>query len=400
MSYFLERAAALGHDVQKLEADETVEQSIEVSSIDELKKFLTKDLPEVDDVDEGKESDTQLSLTLADKAHDYVFKGTALSKNDLEQLSSVFPVKINTVSCSNKVLKPGEEWDLGTSQTLQAINIGTLTMGAGSSIKIANTALILTIDTLVKLPGTDTSGSANYDLGIFGVTGVTPGQANSGNNGIGGDNGKDGTCGSGGGVPGDNGKPGANGSNGALGHQGNSGNDGLASLAANITIRKNIQAKAFMIYTRSGDGGQGGQGGNGGYGGNGGNGGNGATCGCTHTDGGDGGNGGSGGNGGTGGNGGNGKPGNDIYVFVPAGCRGKIITTSDTSNPGAGGKGGNGGNGGYGGRGGNGGGASGCPTGNSGKSGNPGNPGNPGQIGTPGTQAGTPGQIYVKECCC
>lgn len=395
MNEFLERAKELGHDVQKLEAGKTVEQPIELSDIDVLKEFFAKDFPVVN---EGNVSNNPLfSMTIEDKAHDYVFKGIPLGKKDVGHLISVFPMRIKTVSIPDKVLKPGEVWDLGTSQTPQVINIGTLTMGAGSSIKIANTVLALTIDTLVKLAGTVPFGSVNYDLGIFGVTGSTPGQADSGESGNYGTDGKGGTCGSGGGIAGDDGKPGTNGSNGGLGHQGYTGNDGLPSLTATITINRNIQTNSFVIYTRSGDGGQGGQGGNGGNGGNGGSGGDGATCGCEHTDGGNGGQGGNGGNGGDGGQGGNGKQGNDIFVYVPKGCGSKIIKMNDTSNPGVGGKGGNGGKGGSGGKGGDGGGRSGCPIGSSGTSGNSGAPGNPGQIGKPGTQSGTPGQIYVTE---
>jgi hypothetical protein len=54
------------------------------------------------------------------------------------------------MSIENKTLGVDEVWDLGTSTTPQVININTLTMERGSSIVIRNTALTLTVQTLIR----------------------------------------------------------------------------------------------------------------------------------------------------------------------------------------------------------------------------------------------------------
>jgi hypothetical protein len=394
MKTFEERARVLGHDVQKLNGGQEIDQLLEVADIDQLKKLLVADLP-ASKVPKSTTADKKLPRALVDKAHDYVFFDAPLSEVEKAHVARSFPIKIRTISNANKVLKPGEIWDLGTSTFSVIVNLGKLTMGAGSSIKIANTALSMNVDTIVKDTGNSIS-NVNYDLGIFGVTGSTPGQADKGVNGAAGLKGQDGTCGSGGGIAGDDGKAGTAGGHAGNGSDGLTGYDGLPSLTASINIGC-IQTESFVISTRSGDGSQGGQGGNGGDGGQGGNGGDGATCACEHTNGGNGAQGGDGGNGGNGGQGGNGVPGNDIHVTVAKGQSGNIVPISAVAAPGNGGTGGTGGQPGNGGNGGKGGGATGCPIGYSGSNGANGNAGHPGQTGKPGTISGNPGQIYINE---
>ncbi|NGP89045.1 hypothetical protein [Fodinibius halophilus] len=402
MDDFLKNAKQLGQDVEKLKKGEKISHNVTVENIEELKKMLhdgqSKDVRT--ERPSGTDPDTHQTLAdqLVKKAQDYVFCDTPLSNEEQTQIAAKFPMDVQVSSLPDKTLAAGEEWDLGTSTSPVVINLGTLTMEPGSSIKIANTVLKMSVQKLVRNSGS-TQG-ANYDLGIFGVTGTTPPQAAHGTNGDDGIKGKDGTCGSGGGIAGDNGKPGARGSSGGTGSQGKTGGEGLPSLTANITIGSGGiggSADQFVIYTRSGDGGQGGQGGKGGNGGDGGNGGNGATCGCEHTDGADGGNGGNGGRGGNGGQGGDAVAGNDIYVTVPTDNAKKIVKQSSVANPGNGGLGGPGGDPGNGGKGGSGGGASGCPTGSGGSSGSGGSAGNSGDNGNAGTQTGAPGTIYVTE---
>lgn len=402
MENFYKKASQMGHDVEKLKKGESYDHIVMVKDIEELKSLLrdndghslhSSSPGGVDD-----EAHPTLALKLAKKAQDYVFNDVPLSDEDRIHLKSSFPMAVRTMSLSDLTLAPGYVWDLGTSTSPVVVNLGTLTMEAGSSIKIANTVLSLSVEKLIRNAGSTTG--ANYDLGIFGVTGVTPPQAGQGIAGGTGANGKPGDCQSGGGIAGNDGGPGATGHNGGTGLQGLTGGQGLAALTATIKIGPGGiggSADQFVITTRSGDGGQGGQGGKGGNGGNGGNGGDGATCACEHTSGGDGGNGGNGGTGGEGGIGGNAAKGNDIYVTVPTGQSKKIIKLPVTAIPGNGGLAGPGGDPGAGGTGGKAGGASGCPKGSNGKNGNPGSGGDAGKNGPAGTQTGAPGNIYVTE---
>ncbi len=405
MKYFIETAKKLGHDVEKLQKGEAIHSTKVVNNINELKSLLNHN---------GETSETRAARLEGIKAKDtsklnathkllhsaqaFVFADHDLTDAEHQSIKSSFPIEVKTSSFPNKTLKPGEVWDLGTSVSPVVINLGTLTMEPGSSIKIANTVLSLSVNTLVR--NGSSTGSANYDLGIFGVTGITPERAGQGSKGASGDDGHHGTCKSGGGIAGDNGKPGHKGSTGGKGDQGKTGYDGLPSLTATIKIGSGGitgSSGIFVISTKSGDGGQGGQGGKGGTGGTGGDGGDGATCGCEHTDGGDGGKGGNGGEGGQGGSGGNAVNGNDIYVTVLKGQSNKIIKQQMTATPGHAGLGGPGGKAGKGGDGGSKGGAHGCPKGDKGDDGKHGMGGNAGTKGSAGTQTGAPGTIYVTE---
>ena len=386
--------AGIDFPAQKNGAESEWEFEAEVKDIDQLKALLAYDMPEVDKTLQVTEKSNAPS-TIEKKAHDFVFLGKELTDKDRKMMEGSFPMNVVVKSSPDKVLKKNEVWDLGTSTTPRVYHIGTLTMNPGSSIRIANTVLNLTIDRLVKIVDTN-AGVVNYDLGIFGVIGDTPDAALVGTAGITGPNGDGGTCCSGGGIAGDNGKPGAKGGDGGKGNTGIEGNDGLPSLTAYIKIGT-IDADSFVISTRSGDGSQGGKGGDGGKGGNGGNGGNGASCACEPTTAGHGGNGGNGGDGGDGGIGGNGVKGNDIYVTVRRGDGKKVICLRDTANPGKGGQPGSGGQAGIGGNGGKGGGKSGCPSGSNGSHGSAGNAGNAGVSGVSGKLSGAPGEIFIHE---
>ena len=352
--------AGIDFPAQKNGAESEWEFEAEVKDIDQLKALLAYDMPEVDKTLQVTEKSNAPS-TIEKKAHDFVFLGKELTDKDRKMMEGSFPMNVVVKSSPDKVLKKNEVWDLGTSTTPRVYHIGTLTMNPGSSIRIANTVLNLTIDRLVKIVDTN-AGVVNYDLGIFGVIGDTPDAALVGTAGITGPNGDGGTCCSGGGIAGDNGKPGAKGGDGGKGNTGIEGNDGLPSLTAYIKIGT-IDADSFVISTRSGDGSQGGKGGDGG----------------------------------DGGIGGNGVKGNDIYVTVRRGDGKKVICLRDTANPGKGGQPGSGGQAGIGGNGGKGGGKSGCPSGSNGSHGSAGNAGNAGVSGVSGKLSGAPGEIFIHE---
>lgn len=393
MDNFLKRATDLGQDIEKLKNGQVIDQIITVDSLAKLKALLNDGTTANVNAKKPVSADQNAIVSIAEKVHDHIFFDSILEDNDISYLKRVFPVDVRTVTAGDKTLQPGEVWDLGTSTSPVVVNLGTLTMQAGSSIKIANTVLDMMVDTLVVNTGSTTSP---YDLGIFGVKGITPPQAGPVKDADNGTVGSSGTCGPGGGVPGDNGGTGNTGQPGHDGNTGTVGGNGFPSLTSIIKIG-NITGN-FRISTRSGDGGQGGQGGVGGNGGVGGTGGHGATCGCTNTNGGKGGTGGNSGNGGVGGKGGDAVDGNNIYVIVPKGQAGKIIQINATANGGPGGPGGPAGKPGAKGVGGKGGGASGCPSGSTGSDGDAGqSTGRTGNSGAASAKTGAPGIFYIIE---
>ena len=398
MNEFLDIAKVLGHDVESLGAGEPVVQDRTVGDIGDLKAILTAGVP--GGMRQAPEKSLAGGTSIVDKAHGFVFGDVPLSPADQAQVALAFPMTVTTLSLPDKTLAANEVWDLGTSSSPVVVNLGKLTMEPGSSIRIANTVLSLSVQTLIRNSAPGAKSSANYDLGIFGVTGATPPAPAQGIAGASGQPGAGGTCGSGGGIAGDDGQPGGSGGAGGRGAAGAAGGDGLAALTATVTIGSGGiggTAGQFVVYTRSGDGGQGGPGAKGGNGGRGGSGGTGATCGCEYTNGAAGGNGSDGAPGGDGGIGGNAVKGNDIFVSVPTGQKSKVVTFSSIANPGQGGPGGPGGDPGAGGWGGGGGGATGCPTGRGGSSGDGGAAGASGNPGKPGALTGAPGTVYVTE---
>jgi hypothetical protein len=393
---FEERARRLYHDVSALLKGVEIDSQIAINDVGQLRDVLDDGATPDERQVRGKRISARSSPNsvtqeaVLNRVLAYVLGNEDLNADDRRRIQAVFPMTIRAISNLEKTLQPGEVWDLGTSSTPVTVNLGTLTMMAGSSIRIQNTVLTFTADSVIRQSG---PGGPNYDMALFGATGPTGGVASSGGVGGAGAQGSPGTCSSPG-VAGNDGGPGGQGKTGATGGVGSQGGDGLAALTATIRVAKSLGGDAgqFVVLTQSGTGGSGGPGGTGGTGGPGGNGGDGASCGCEGTNGGNGGDGGSGGSGGTGATGGNGTDGQDIYVYVPAASLGKIKTVLNTVPAGLGGVGGPGGSGGAGGNAGGGG-----KHHSGGGNGGTGSSGSPGPNGPSGSRGGNPGQIFVAS---
>ncbi len=370
-----------------------VTQVIKVNNPQELKELLHEGTAaaisnmDLSTGEEAMDDEQKLLKHLSE----YVMHGKELNDYENKVLERLFPMDVTAIAAADKILAPGEVWNLGTSAAPVSVTIGTLTMGAGSSIVAYNTAVTMTIDKLIKEAGSGQSN--NFDIGIYGVDGGKGSAGKDGDGGGTGDTGKLGTCSSPG-IQGDDGGPGGPGKTGSPGDKGGKGEKGKASMPAEINIKdlKGLLDNKLVIYTKSGGGGTGGDGGKGGKGGKGGTGGDGATCGCEGTSGGSGGSGGTGGKGGVGGDGGDAVPGNNITVYVPVGCTDKIVPVSEEAAGGQGGKGGAKGDGGDAGDGGSGG-----KHHDGGGKGGTGSPGEYGDIGKSSTVTGVPGRILVIE---
>ena len=370
-----------------------VTQMIKVNNPQELKELLHEGTAaaisnmDLSTGEEAMDDEQKLLKHLSE----YVMNGKELNDYENKVLKRLFPMDITVIAAEDKRLAPGEVWNLGTSAAPVSVTIGTLTMGAGSSIVAYNTAVTMTIDKLIKEAGSGQSN--NFDIGIFGVDGGKGTAGKDGDGGGTGDTGKLGTCSSPG-IQGDDGGPGGPGKTGSIGDKGGIGEKGKASMPTEINIKdlKGLLDNKLVIYTKSGGGGTGGDGGKGGKGGKGGTGGAGATCGCEGTSGGSGGSGGQGGKGGVGGDGGDAVPGNNITVYVPVGFTDKIVPVSEEAAGGQGGKGGARGDGGDAGDGGSGG-----KHHDGGGKGGTGSPGEYGDTGKSSTVTGVPGRILVIE---
>ena len=287
MAQFDDLAEKFGHDSNELKAGEEIVSTVKVNSLDELKALFDHgDPPEARAFVGGNIGSAPTAASLPSRVEAHIFGDAPLADADAEQLKAAFPVEVTTLSALNKTLNPGEVWNLGTSTSPVSINLGTLTMEAGSSIRIQNTILKFTVQTLIRNSGSSTS-TVNYDIGIFGATGATGPTGAAGSTGATGAVGTPGTCTVSNSEPGDDGGNGATGTIGSTGGVGQPGGAGLAALNAYITIQQGLTGSAgqLVVATTSGTGGAGDMGGAGGVGGPGGQGGDGATCACTGTSG-------------------------------------------------------------------------------------------------------------------
>ncbi|MBC6477939.1 MAG: hypothetical protein GDA56_09275 [Hormoscilla sp. GM7CHS1pb] len=405
-SSFLEKALQLGHDPEVIKATGIEYQLKQVENPDGIRKLL---LPMNDDLREWLRQSLRKDrqrLPYTDNVHFMIWHivgGMGMSKHQHEEMNAFFPRKVETLSMTDKVLGPGEVWDVTPDDTAAPaiINLNKLTMKAGSKIVCRAAQLDMQVQELIKDGSSADEDTDNQDihrLGDINIVGETPKKAQNGGGGADRGSANDGTNASCGGMAHCTtyATPGSNGDNGGNGDHGDTGADGLEAVYSRIKVHRiELQngGSNLFVYTRGGDGGDGGDGGKGGNGGDGGKGGNSSACGCTTCsakDGGDGGNGGKGGNGGDGGNGGRAM---DITVEIAQGYRHLVEGRSDASQPGVGGEAGGAGGPGKAGEGGsaNGKNTSGAQAGSSGEPGEPGNPGNRGALG------GSAGQIEIRE---
>ncbi|MBF0419010.1 MAG: hypothetical protein HQL78_02465 [Magnetococcales bacterium] len=396
MSNFLDRAAKLGHDIEKLKAGMRVCSLLEIKTPEEYRDLFAGHFTNEQRIAYGNgmrskapeeifhSSDPQFFKQLFEY---YVYGNGTLGHADQQMALKMFPMQIIAESDSDLTLTSSVTY---TSSIV--LNYATLTFDGGSIIS-ENAVLGLNVDTIAFGDDYDT---VKYHIGVLGAVGDT------------GSTGATGTTTSGQAASGSNSKPkspgictgahsggtGATGAAGGDGGEGGQGGNGYASDKATITVTTsfaNPNNEELVVYTQSGAGGQGGTGGAGGAGQQGGNGGNGCNSGAEGTNGGSGGAGGVGGYGGTGGNGGVSVDGNDIYISVPSAYLDYVSYSSDTTAYGAPGSGGAGGAGGAGGSGGDGG--HGCHNGADGATGDA---GNSGANGNAGTTLGNPGTIYLS----
>ncbi|OYX13355.1 MAG: hypothetical protein B7Z15_07545, partial [Rhizobiales bacterium 32-66-8] len=346
---YLERAALMGLDLDRLRKGETLHAEVVIETLDHFTAIFGHGVNKSAraafsfDLDTGFEGDAPVTQLLH---HTY---GNSVGTDAAEAL---FPMTLSATA--GETVTIDSDIHIPASSPPYALVVGTLIFDGGS-ITVESTQATLSADTLKLVRG----GTKSYYLGIIGKAGdpgpegdtgtSVPGHASDGSSAK---PKSPGICDGAG-----NGKQGSNGAPGGTGGMGGAGGTGLPSWPATITIRAVDPESVgqFVVYTLSGAGGKGGPGGTGGAGQEGGGGGKGCSSGAEGTNGGNGGAGGDGGAGGQGGPGGLPADGMGITINFPKAAVASLTTIPTTVSGGPGGDGGEGGAGGTGGTSGSGG---------------------------------------------
>ncbi|MCB1307301.1 MAG: hypothetical protein KDK30_03930 [Leptospiraceae bacterium] len=391
---YLDRARQLGQDVEALQRGETITSHVTFATIEEFKNFfgagLTEEQRTAFSLSAPSDGDTGTGLNhprMRNLTH-YVYGNRALTAEDTEYATQIFPVRVAVTSGNQIVINSDQV--VGPAASPYSINAGTLVF-SGGSLTVITTSLYIKADNLLTQHG----GKEQYLVGILGQQGRTGdvggnGEAykNPAKNGSNASAPTPGICtGASDGGKGDDGKEGNQGGNGGKGDNGHS------NLPASISIGAVDPASQipFVVFTMSGPGGNGGNGGDGGQGQDGGDGGHGCDSGAEGTDGGNGGNAGKGGLGGNGGDGGDAVDGQGISITFPNASKSILQTLPQAAQPGQGGNPGKGGSPGSPGKGGSGGKhKSDGSEGSGASSGDDGKPGNASQ------KTGAPGQFVIN----
>ncbi|HZD49999.1 MAG TPA: hypothetical protein VE178_14755 [Silvibacterium sp.] len=312
---------------------------------------------------------SRLGQGVHDRAEAYIFAGGEITDNDREGIARHLPVHAQSIAVAEKVVGPGEVWDLtlrgdrwkcdDRDELYTAVNVGRLILHPGAAIIVRGNILSLLCQEVCCLgdadefqiqllptpfsvdPGSGPHHGAHGEHGEYARPGIDAAPVNAqplllGYQLLGAMPEGDG-CGG----------KGRDGRDGADGGQGRNG--GMCYLAE-LTFR-NV-CGPLGIYSRAGQGGAGGNGGDGGNGGYGGRGRDGYPLFSGLLLPGAAGNGGDGGHGGRGGNGGSGGISSNIYISVPPLCESQVRCFSEASIGGPAGSGGQGGQPGAGGSGG------------------------------------------------
>src|SRR5215831_4016230 len=160
MASFTSLAKSLGHDVAALMAGKEIRTNLTVHNLAELKAALN---PDGEILPLGAAAG--LSGVIGEVTR-YVYVGQALTPEAARRVELLFPLEVNAISANDKVLAPDEVWDLGTSTSPVTVNLGTLTMQPGSSVRIQNTVLQFTVETLCRntwsSPPTQATGKITF----------------------------------------------------------------------------------------------------------------------------------------------------------------------------------------------------------------------------------------------
>lgn len=366
---FYERAAQLGHDIEKLAAGETIETLGTFANLGEGRPLLSVATPEQRNARQATFLTPPLVARqrLYQGRHDFaesiLFADTPFIASDHDGPGNCMPARIKAVSVLHKTVRTGETWDLtvlasawGTHEAVDVsttVNIGELVLEPGAKLLVQGNVFSLLCQRLVcqaPVSGDDfhiglLPTPFSYDIKIAGQINGQPGAA--GKSGLDGYDGQQAQI-----------SPqlighslthpitheemcGTHGTDAGHGEHGSNGGNGGMLKIAEITVHQ-LEGDLTVLAT-AGNGGDGGKGGDGGDGGHGGHGATGYRLIKTILPGGNGGHAGHGGHGGNGGKGGNGGLVSNIYINVPPAAEAQVHCLSFGTDGGKGAPGGRGG---------------------------------------------------------
>ena len=171
---FYNLAEQMGHDIHALRDGSTQSTLIKADSLERARELLCRATPQERQARgqiflDRVQNRQSRALLRHDRAEAFVFANGELSDTDHHFVASYLPIPIWALSVEDKILAPNEVWDLGTSGPAVVLNLGTLTMGAGSRIVIRNTVLSLTCQKLIRQSGATGAGDGNYDIAVLGA---------------------------------------------------------------------------------------------------------------------------------------------------------------------------------------------------------------------------------------
>jgi hypothetical protein len=365
-SEFSRKAALLGHDEARLGAGCEDRIYFTSESVEELGKLLRNSSEQergarrVSFFQPMHRARQRLGQGVHDRSEAYIFAGGELTEYDRQGIALHLPLHAQSIAVAEKVLGPGEVWDLSLrgdrwkcddrDELYTSVSVGRLILHAGAQVIVRGNILSLLCQEYICL-----GEPAEFQIGIL-PTPFSVDPRSGPHNGVAGKHGSsanagrhaetvrvvprflgfmlhgDPPAGDGAGGHGGDGEDGTDGADGR--------NGGMCSLAE-LTFRS--VSGPLAIFSQAGEGGSGGSAGDGGNGGGGGRGRDGYPLFTGLLLPGAGGTGGKGGKGGRGGHGGSGGVSSNIYVSVPAESASQVRCWSLPSIGGRPGEGGDGG---------------------------------------------------------
>jgi len=171
---FYALAEALGHSAPSLRDGSTQSTLIQIDTIEKARMLLSgaseaERALRANVFMQRSQDASSRAIARHDRAEAFVFSDYPLSEDDQHFIQSHLPIPTLALSVENKTLEPNEVWDLGSSGPAVVLNIGVLTMKAGSRIVIRNSVLALSCQKLVRESGGGVSSDENYDIGVLGA---------------------------------------------------------------------------------------------------------------------------------------------------------------------------------------------------------------------------------------
>src|SRR5262249_24682950 len=158
---FYERAAKLGHSIERLRAGEKIVSKISICDVDALKEFLDCGLMPVErqelaqdlfgDVPETDPKKDPTPEGILRRVEGFLYGNQDLSELDRKRIAPLFPMEVDATSIDKQTVNTPQ--NLGTGGTMAYVNIHELTLENGGYYILYNKPLTFVVDTLIRNGG-------------------------------------------------------------------------------------------------------------------------------------------------------------------------------------------------------------------------------------------------------